>query len=45
MQNGFGHFLDEEWYPVCLGNDLLDHLCWEGFAIGHACNLVHLGMG
>jgi len=37
---------DEEWYPVCLGNDLLDNLCREGFPTGYAGdNLFHLGMG
>ena len=41
----FGHFLDEQRYTVCLGNDLLEHGCWEGFPIGHAYNnLFHLGM-
>ena len=46
LKNGFGHFLDEEWYPVCLLKDLLEHLCWEGFAIGHAYDdLFHLGGG
>jgi hypothetical protein len=39
-------FLDKEWHTIRLGNDLLEHLRWEGFSLGHACdNLFHLGMG
>ena len=46
FKNGFGHFLDEEWDPVGLGNHLVEHLWWYRFPVGHAVdNLCHLGMG
>ena len=46
FKNGFGHFLDEEWNPIRLLDDLGEHLVWQGFAIRHPChNLFHLDMG
>jgi hypothetical protein len=43
FQNSLGDFFHKERHAIRLGNDLLQHLWWEGFAIGHACdNLFHL---
>jgi hypothetical protein len=46
FQHGLGDFFHKKWHAIRLGNNLLKHLCWEGFVIGHAGdNLCHLRVG
>ena len=35
LQHHLGQFLDKQGHAIGLGHDLLDHLRWQGFTVGH----------
>ena len=36
FQDHLDKFFDKQGHPIGLGDDLLDHLCWQGFATREA---------